>query len=117
MKKLLALDLTATTAKMLEVCRTHIAISNNLDALDLVGSKPVHAIHQGKHTQATSTWSKTTWKSTPMWELHEVTPTWTIIMPGQGLNLQQVREGWTLEAKMSRRSTQGTTTMTQQRRK
>ena len=50
-KKLLALDLTATTAKMLEVCRTHIAISDNLDALGLVGSKPVHAIHQGKHNK------------------------------------------------------------------
>ena len=47
-KKLLALDLKATTAKMLEVCRTHITISDNLDALGLVGSKP---IHQGKHNK------------------------------------------------------------------
>ena len=37
-KKLLTLDLKATTAKMLEVCRTHITISNNLDTLGLVGS-------------------------------------------------------------------------------
>ena len=50
-KKLLALDLKATTAKMLEVCQTHITISNNLDALGLVGSKPIHAIHQGKHNK------------------------------------------------------------------
>ena len=50
-KKLLALDLKATTAKMLEVCRTHIAISDNLDTLGLVGSKPVHVIHQGKHNK------------------------------------------------------------------
>ena len=48
-KKLLALDLKATTAKMLEVCWTHIAISDNLDAMGLAGSKPVHAIHQGNH--------------------------------------------------------------------
>ena len=50
-KELLALDLKATTAKMLEVCQTHITISDNLDALGLVCSKPVHAIHQGKHSK------------------------------------------------------------------
>ena len=50
-KKLLALDLKATTAKMLEVCWTHIAISNNLDTLGLVGSKPVYVFHQGKHNR------------------------------------------------------------------
>ena len=32
-KKLLALDLMATTSKMLEVCHTHIAISDNLMGL------------------------------------------------------------------------------------
>ena len=42
-KKLLALDLKATTAKMLEVCRMHMTISDNL------GSKPVHVIYQGNH--------------------------------------------------------------------
>ena len=50
-KKLLGLDLKATTAKMLEACRTHITISDNLDALGLVGSKSIHAIHQGKHNK------------------------------------------------------------------
>ena len=50
-KKPLALDLKATTTKMLEICWTHIAISDNLDALGLVGCKPVHAIHQGKHNK------------------------------------------------------------------
>ena len=34
-KKLLALDLTATTSKMFEVCCTHIAISDNLEAMGL----------------------------------------------------------------------------------
>ena len=53
-KKLLALDLTATTAKMLEVCHTHIAISDNLEAMGLKEQKTVNAIrrhnkpHQGK---------------------------------------------------------------------
>ena len=36
-KRLLALDIKATTAKMLEVCHTHIAISENLDAMGLSG--------------------------------------------------------------------------------
>ena len=37
-KKLLALDLTATTAKMLEVCHSHITIANKLNATVLTGS-------------------------------------------------------------------------------
>ena len=44
-KKLLALELTA---KMLEVCRTQIALSDNLDALSLAGCNGAHAIHNGK---------------------------------------------------------------------
>ena len=58
-KKLLALDLTATTAKMLEVCRTHIAISDNLEAMGLKEQKTVNAIRrqnkprQGKKPQQT----------------------------------------------------------------
>ena len=43
-KKLLALDLTATTARMLEVCHTHIAISDNLEAMGLKEQKTVNAI-------------------------------------------------------------------------
>ena len=74
-KKLLALDLKATTAKMLEVCWTHIAISDNLDALGLVGSKPIKCHSSREAQQAMSKWSKTTWKPTPMSELHEVTST------------------------------------------
>ena len=59
-KKLLALDLKATTAKMLEVCQTHIAISDNLDAMGLAGSKPIHAIHQGNHKKQCQQGSKPT---------------------------------------------------------
>ena len=60
MKKLLALDLMATTAKMLEVCRTHIAISDNLEAMGLKEQKTVNAIrrqnkpHQGRKPPADS---------------------------------------------------------------
>ena len=59
-KKLLALDLTATTTKMLEVCCTHITISGNLEAMGLKEQKTVNAIqrqnkpHQGKKPPAHS---------------------------------------------------------------
>ena len=43
-KKLLALDLMATTSRMLEVCCTHIAISDNLKAMGLKEQKIVNAI-------------------------------------------------------------------------
>ena len=59
-KKLLALDLKATTAKMLEVCQTHITISDNLDAMGLARSKPIHAIHQGNHKKQRQQRSKPT---------------------------------------------------------
>ena len=57
-KKLLALDLTAMTSKMLEVCCTHIAISDNLEAMGLNQQKSVNVIwkqsrpHHGKKPQA-----------------------------------------------------------------
>ena len=46
-KKLLALPIKETTAKMLEVCRTHNAINSEMEALGLGSSKTVHAIHKG----------------------------------------------------------------------
>ena len=36
----------ATTARMLEVCRTHIAISDNLEAMGLKKQKTVNAIRR-----------------------------------------------------------------------
>ena len=59
-KTLLALDLTAATSKMLEVCCTHIAISDNLAAMGLNQQKSVNVIqkqskpHHGKKPQADS---------------------------------------------------------------
>ena len=45
-KKLLTLPIKETTAKMLEVCRTHNAINSEMEALGLGSSKTVHAIHK-----------------------------------------------------------------------
>ena len=44
-KKWLTLDLKVTTAKMLETCRTHIAITDNLNAMGL-RSKPVNVVNK-----------------------------------------------------------------------
>ena len=44
-KKLLTLALKPTTAKMLETCRTHIAIADNLNAMDL-GAKAINAVNK-----------------------------------------------------------------------
>ena len=46
-KKLLALPIKETTAKMLEVCSTHNAINSEMEALGLGSSKTIHAIHKG----------------------------------------------------------------------
>ena len=81
-KKLLALDLTATTSKMLEVCCTHIAISDNLEAMGLNQQKSVNVIwkqskpHHGEKPQADSVHScghctkshPPGWSSCPAWE-------------------------------------------------
>ena len=48
-KKLLALDLKGTTPKMLEVCQTHIAISDNFKAMGLKEQKTVNVIR--KHSK------------------------------------------------------------------
>ena len=41
------MPITATTAKMLETCRTHIAINGEMDAMGLGSSKDVHTIRKG----------------------------------------------------------------------
>ena len=63
--KLLALKLTATMSEMLELCHTHIAISDNMSTTGLTGSKTVDAIcqqkqqhhHQHHHQQKSHTTS------------------------------------------------------------
>ena len=50
--KLLALKLTATTSEMLELCCTHITISDNMNAMGPTGSKIVNAFcHQKQQHQ------------------------------------------------------------------
>ena len=46
-KKLLALPIKEPTSKMLEVCRTHLAINGEMEAMGLGSSKPIHAVRRG----------------------------------------------------------------------
>ena len=46
-KKLLAMPITVMTAKMLETCRTHIAINGEMDAMGRGSSKDVHTVRKG----------------------------------------------------------------------
>ena len=50
-RKLLALKVDATTAEMVNVCNTHIAIADNCDAMGLSSTKTVNAIHRGQPKQ------------------------------------------------------------------
>lgn len=51
-RKLLSMKISATTAEMVEVCNTHIAITDNCNAMGLSGpTKTVNAIHHGKPKQ------------------------------------------------------------------
>ena len=46
-KKLLALPIKEPTSKMLEVCRTHLTINGEMEAMGLGSSKPIHAVRRG----------------------------------------------------------------------
>ena len=100
-KKPLALDLTAMTSKMLEVCYTHIAISDNLKAMGLNQQKSVNVIwkqskpHHGKKPQSDSAF---------MWTLHKVPPTWPIILPSMGRQVPRMWKIGTLEAQVPKQS-------------
>ena len=59
---------------MFEVYWTHIAISDNLDAMGLAGSKAVHAIHQGNHKKQCQQGWKPTAQSHIHWDVHPTQP-------------------------------------------
>ena len=88
-KKLLALPIKETTAKMLEVCRTHNAINSEMEALGLGSSKTVHAIPQRtpaeRSMQGTQTSTTTAETTTLLWELHKTACPRMSFMPCKGL--------------------------------
>ena len=68
-KQLLTLDLKATTAKILETCRTHIAIADNLSAMGL-RSKTVNAATNELTTSVFPTTTSTKKHWTPKTNMH-----------------------------------------------
>ena len=73
-KKLFNLDLKATTVKMLKICRTHIAIADNLNAMGFGSKNCLYIINKWSMTSVspTTTATKNTEPPEPtcMWELH-----------------------------------------------
>ena len=78
-KKLLALDIKATTAKMPKTCRTHIAISDNLNAMSLRSKLSMLSTNGANDLSFTHNNSQKNVKPpepTCMWELHKIQCTW-----------------------------------------
>ena len=91
-RKLLAMKIEATTAEMLAVCRTHIAIADNMSSMGL-STKAVSAVQ--KMTKKSSPTH-----SSPMWQLHKTPHSRERALPSKGLYLPLLPENWSLEAEV-----------------
>ena len=103
-KKLLALPIKETTAKMLEVCRTHNAINSEVEALGL-GSSKSHPCHpQGtpaeRSMQATQTSTTAAETTTLLWELHKTACPGMSFLPCKGLPMPSMWQNGTLEGQV-----------------
>ena len=88
-RKLLAMKIEATTAEMLAVCHTHIAIADNMSSMGL-STKSVSAIQKKSSTH-----------STPCGKvLHKTSHSRERTLPSQGLYLPFLPEDQSLEAEV-----------------
>ena len=85
------MKIEVTTAEMLAVCRTHIAIADNMSSMGL-STKAVSAVQ--KMTK------KTTHTRQPMWQLHKMPHSRERALPSKGLYLPLLPEDWSLEAEV-----------------
>ena len=91
-RKLLAMKIEATTAKMLAVCRTHIAIADNMSSMGLSTKAVVKC--------STEDDKETTHTRQPMWQLHKMPHSRERALPSKGLYLPLLPEDWSLEAEV-----------------
>ena len=104
-KKLLAMPITATTAKMLETCRTHITINGEMDAMGLGSSKDVHTIRKGPPKERPRERTKTgtgteTAAAALMWKLHQASRPRPLLLPSKRRPMPSMWEDWTLESEV-----------------
>ena len=90
-RKLLAMKIEATTAEMLAVCRTHIAIADNMSSMGL-STKAISAVQKTMKQSSTH--------STPCGQLHKTSHPWERARPSKGLYLPLLPEDWSLEAEV-----------------
>ena len=77
-QKLLAMKIETTTAKMLAVCRMHIAIADNTSSIGLA-TKAIGTVQKSVKKQ------DITWQ--PMWQLHKTSHSKERALPSKGLHL------------------------------
>ena len=90
-RKLLVMKIEATTAEMLAVCRTHIAIADNMSSMGL-STKAVSAVQKMK--------KKASSHSQPLWQLYKTSHSRERALPSKGLYLPLLPEDWSLEAEV-----------------
>ena len=98
------MPITVTTAKMLETCRTHIAINEEMDAMGLGSSKDVHTIHkgppkkgQGKGQRQGRTEAAA---ATLLSKLHQASHPRALLLPSKRCLMPSMWEDWTLESEV-----------------
>ena len=100
-KKLLAMPITATTAKMLETCRTHIAINGEMDAMGLGSSKDVHTIRKGPLKKGQGKGQRQgqgqkQQQQHSLWKLHQASRPRALLLPSKRRPMPSMWEDWTL---------------------
>ena len=83
-RKLLAMKIKATTAEMLAVCHTQIAIADNMSSMGLT-TKDGEEINN-------------TWQL--MWQLHKAPHSRERALPSKGLHLLFLSKDWSLETEV-----------------
>ena len=84
------MKIEATTAEMLAVCHTHIAIADNMSSMGL-STKTVSAVQ--KMTEGIITLQ-------PLWQLYKMSHSRERALPSKGLHLPFLPEDWSLEAEV-----------------
>ena len=90
-RKLLAMKIEATTAEMLAVCRTHIAIADNMSSNGPINKSCKCSTEDDKETTHTLQ---------PMWQLHKTPHSRERALPSKGLYLPLLPEDRSLEAEV-----------------
>ena len=85
------MKIEATTAEMLAVCHTHIAITDNMSSMGL-STRTVSAVQKMKKEGIITL--------QPLWQLFKTSHSRERALPSKGLHLPFLPEDWSLEAEV-----------------